>query len=282
MSKNERLVNAFQYLKKKGVFKTQKEAALIMECSRQNMSSALKGEENVLTNSFLIRFASAFPQISLGWLLTGEGTMLKPEPKDFHDSVAELPPHGYLSSDKIASNVIPAQTSEPSEYTTTKSGMKYFQRKDGSLLMQVPIIPQNALGSLPDEYEGDTFNEGYEPMFFDVDGVHHGRYYAFRISGNSMDDGTRGSFEDGDTVLVRELPKDEWMPNLHIKKWKFWVVVFNGNVRLKQIVSQDEDKGTITLHSLNKSPEYTDFTLQLDDIERLFNVVQHIPHAIKF
>lgn len=97
-----------------------------------------------------------------------------------------------------------------------------------------------------------------------------------------MDDGSRRSFENGDTVIVRELPRDEWAPKLRIKDWPFWVVVWNNCVRVKQIVSQDETAGTITLHSLNPSPEYTDFTLSLDDVSRLLNVIRHIPHPILY
>ena len=46
-------------------------------------------------------------------------------------------------------------------------------------------------------------------------------------------------------------------------------------VRLKEVVAHDGP--TITLHSINPSPEYTDFTLNLDDVQRLFNVVKKVP-----
>lgn len=111
--------------------------------------------------------------------------------------------------------------------------------------------------------------------------MHHGRYVAFRVDGDSMDDGTRDSFARRDIVAVRELSRDKWLPRLHYTKWPFWVVVFGNNVRIKQIVNQD-DEGNITFHSLNPSPEYTDFTLRVDEIRRLFNVVKHIPHPREF
>lgn len=105
--------------------------------------------------------------------------------------------------------------------------------------------------------------------------------YAIRmymgVDGDSMDDGTRNGFARKDLVLVRELQRDKWLPRLHYRDWPYWVVVFGNNVRIKQIIDQD-DAGNITLHSLNPSPEYCDFTLNVDDISRLYNVVQHIPH----
>ena len=112
--------------------------------------------------------------------------------------------------------------------------------------------------------------------------VHHGHYYAFVVEGNSMDDGTRRSLEAGDMLLVRELPRDEWAPHLRFKDWPYWVVVWDNNVRVKQITAQDEESGAITLHSLNPSPEYCDFTLPLDRITRLFNVIQHKPQIKTF
>ena len=179
-------------------------------------------------------------------------------------------------------NVTPMRKSELEEYTTTKAGLKFYTREDGQLLMKVPIVPISALGSPADEYQQILEDFDGELVTIEVNEVHHGSYIAFRIEGDSMDDGTWNGFRKGDTVVVRELSRDKWLPKLHIKDWPFWVVVFGNNVRIKQIISQDETTGAITLHSLNPSPEYTDFTLRLDDISRLFNVVQHVPKPRKF
>lgn len=114
-------------------------------------------------------------------------------------------------------------------------------------------------------------------MSFNIDKVYHGKYVAFEVDGDSMDDGTRKSFQRGDVVLARMLDRQHWTTNLHITTWPFWVVCWGNNIRLKQIVSQGE--GNITLHSLNPSPEYTDFTLPLDDVNMLFNVIEVKPKS---
>lgn len=201
---------------------------------------------------------NAFPELNEKWLLTGEGNMLN----DSDVSGTEMP--DVLITEEI--KVMP-------------NGAKYLQKDDGKILMEVPVVPIAALGSPEDEFA--TINKDYEDekLHFVVDGVHHGNYYAFYVQGDSMDDGTRESFEAGDSVLVRELPRDEWPPKLRIKKWPFWVVCWDNNVRIKQIISQDEETGDITLHSLNPSPEYCDFTIPLSRISRLFNVIQRVPKA---
>ena len=76
MTKEERFNKAFSFLKYEGVFKTQEEAGYMMGASRSNISQALKGKESVLTDNFLKRFARAYRQISLNWLLYEEGPML--------------------------------------------------------------------------------------------------------------------------------------------------------------------------------------------------------------
>lgn len=193
---------------------------------------------------------NAAPDLNQEWLLTGKGEML-------------------------VTDVTPMRKSELEEYTETKAGLKFFTREDGQIVMKVPVVPIAAIGSPEDEFaelikehEGDTVSVV-------VDSVHHGSYIAFRVDGDSMDDGTHDSFERGDIVVVRELSRDKWLPKLHFKDWPYWVVCFGNNVRLKQIVAHDGP--TITCHSINPSPEYTDFMLNLDDVQRLFNVVKKAP-----
>ena len=79
MSKKERFERAFYFLKVEGIIRTQIDVANAMGASAPNISSALKGKESILTDSFLTRFAAAFKQISLNWLLYEEGDMLTME-----------------------------------------------------------------------------------------------------------------------------------------------------------------------------------------------------------
>lgn len=208
-------------------------------------------------SSHLLKILNAAPDLNKIWLLTGEGDML-------------------------TTDVVPVRRSELEEYTETNAGLKFFQREDGQLVMKVPVVPIAVLGSPEDEFAEIIRDYDNDTVTIVVDTVHHGNYVAFRVDGDSMDDGTRNSFERGDIVVVRELSRDKWLPKLHYKTWPYWVVVFGNCVRIKQIIDQDETTGTITCHSLNPSPEFTDFTLNLDDIQRLFNVVQKVPQSVTY
>ena len=199
-----------------------------------------------------------FPELSRVWLLTGEGEMI------IDHNVSRL----------INEDV------EPEPYITNSHGIKFYKQGD-HMLMEVPLVPYNALGTPDDEFAELIANrEEGEMRQFKVDKVHHGNYLSFIVDGDSMDDGSRKSFQRGDAVLVRELDRDDWKPKFRINQWPFWVVAWDNCVRLKQIIAQTEN--TITLHSLNPSPEYCDFTIPISSIRRIFNVVKHSPHEIDY
>lgn len=105
MSKKERFNMAYDFLKEEGVFKTQVEAARAMGASAPNISSALKGREGVLTDNFLMRFASAFKQISLTWLLDGNGDMLTVAPNFKSENTPSV-----IESDGVDKDIIEEQT----------------------------------------------------------------------------------------------------------------------------------------------------------------------------
>lgn len=107
-------------------------------------------------------------------------------------------------------------------------------------------------------------------------------YLAFEVRGDSMDDGTRASFEEGDVVLVRELDRIHWRDGIRFKERPYWVVVFDSSVLIKQIVAQNIETGELTFHSLNNSPEYSDFKLNMDQIRALYYVLQKKPKTVNF
>lgn len=76
METSERVKKAYNYLLYRGLITKQKDAADKIGCARVNVSRALNGDEQILTSSFLRRFARAFPDINADWLIYGNGEML--------------------------------------------------------------------------------------------------------------------------------------------------------------------------------------------------------------
>lgn len=168
-------------------------------------------------------------------------------------------------------------TGSSDTYLVTKSGVKYYEMANNRFRMRVPLIPIKAYAKYIDEYrDADFLDDSYEEFDFIVDKIGHGRYFAFEIKGDSMDNDSRKSLSDGDIVLARELAKEHWNNKLHTKDYPNWIIVLDGTVLCKQIVKHDLENKKITCHSLNPSPEYADFHLELHTVRQLCNIVQRV------
>lgn len=227
-------------------------------------SGWISGKRGVGKN-VIDKIISKFPQINAHWLLTGEGKMINTYKEDTQEAIL-------------------IELNEPSgEFIRESNNVKYYDIGNGLYRMTVPFVPYNAYGRFANESDSlEADRDEWETIDFIVDKQGHGKYYSFEVKGESMDDGTRTSFEEHDKLLVRELDRVHWKDGLRYNKYPFWVIVFDNSVLIKQIIDQDLETGDIVCHSLNQSPEYSDFTINLDDVKRLFNVLQKIPKIVKY
>lgn len=79
MNKQERLQEVYRYLVFSHNVEKQKDLAKALSRNENNISRALKGDPRCLTDRLFKAIAARYPFISLGWLLTGEGSMLNKE-----------------------------------------------------------------------------------------------------------------------------------------------------------------------------------------------------------
>lgn len=106
-----------------------------------------------------------------------------------------------------------------------------------------------------------------------------GNYTVIEIGGNSMDDNSNRSICDGDKLLVKEL-QDNYTNKLIPFRQFLFVIVSREGVVCKQITNHDVEKGLITCHSFN--PTYSDYTIDLRDVYKLFYVKKIVERRIKF
>ncbi len=153
-----------------------------------------------------------------------------------------------------------------------KCETKYYECSNGIYRMIVPFMPINAYAGYVDNYVDAVYVDNLEECEFYVRRIRSGRYFAFEIKGDSMDDGSKMSISNKDIVLARVLSFDLW-ENLHIEKYKRWIIIHKNTILCKQIVGQT-DNGEIICHSLNPSPEYSDFSVSLKDVKQLLNIIK--------
>lgn len=173
-----------------------------------------------------------FPDLNTSWLLTGEGSMLKSDINN-KDEVKAMKPES---------------------------------------VMMVPLVSQYAHAGYMSGFADVSYMDSLPKIPWPMDEEHHGEYVCFEVRGDSMDDGMRHSYAQGDIVLCRNVDRLYWLKKLHFKQWNAFVIVHKEGIVLKQIVAHDVEKGIITVHSYN--PYYEDFNIDLRDVYQILNVVK--------
>ena len=179
---------------------------------------------------------NAYPSISLDWLITGNGQMINQQTE---------------------------QTPIKNEVTQITTGG----------VMMVPLVNQYAHAGYMTGYADAVYVESLPKIPWIVDHEYKGKYVSFEVRGDSMDDGMKHSYEQGDILLGREIYQEYWKCKLHINTWDAFIIVHKTDgIVVKQIIDHDVENGVITCHSFN--PLYPDFKIDLREVAQLFNVVK--------
>lgn len=162
------------------------------------------------------------------------------------------------------------------ELTGDEENSPFIDIGNGQYIMVVPIVPIKAQAGYIQNYNDEKYIEENftEKHTFSVSRVYRGRYMAFIVDGDSMDDRTSDAIIEGSTVTGREIQKHHWRNKFHINRYKDYVIVHSDAIFVKRIIEHDTINGTILCHSLNPNKDlYADFELNLDECLQIFNVV---------
>ena len=116
--------------------------------------------------------------------------------------------------------------------------------------------------------------ESLDRIGFVVDKIQDAPCIAFELTNSSMDNGLSIGVPNNAIVLGRQLPKNELARVVGSNNRTICLLVYERGVMCKEILAYDEKSETVICHSLNDSPEYADFTMPLDAIKQLFEVVK--------
>ena len=144
---------------------------------------------------------------------------------------------------------------------------KQFPKRVG-----IPLVSQYAYAGYLSGYADPEYLETLPIIDFTPDREMTGNWLAFEVKGDSMDDGSRDSYCQGDIVITREVEPHLWRDSrLHYNKRDF-VIVHEEGILLKRVTDHDVESHTIVIHSLN--PIYPDRTLNLAQVRQIFSVVE--------
>ncbi len=141
--------------------------------------------------------------------------------------------------------------------------------------MLMPLAEFNIQAGLLSSYQDADFLMDLSQHGILVDKPLQGRYVAFRVNGDSMDDGSNNAITRNSIVSTRELLRHHWTDKLRYRDFPYWVIYTTQSKMplLKEIIEHNTEEGYIVCHSLNDSPEFTDFKLHINDIQALFYVI---------
>lgn len=257
---HENLRKVIGWLILQGRAASQRELATRMGYNPSAFSQILNGHVPV-SDKFLNRLAAFESKININWIKYDKGEML-------------------FSSNPLVESSVTGEQDDFEYFTENNNGARFYKRGD-QLYMTVRHVPFAAFGRFANESDRlDPQYDEWREETYEVDRVARGHYLSFEVQGDSMDTGTRQSFEAGDKVLCRELERVFWRDRIRFESHPYWVVVFGSSVLIKQMTAQDMERGVLTFHSLNPSPQYADFELNMDEIRMLFYVIKKKPREI--
>jgi len=150
---------------------------------------------------------------------------------------------------------------------------------DGLYALTAEFVPVKARAGYLEGYADPEYIETLPKYTATVSHIPKGKYRYFEASGDSMNDGTiENAILDGTVLQCRKILPHHWAGKLHSHKWSSFVFVHRTEgIIVKQVSGQNLETGDVTLSSLNPDKKkYPDFTVNLDDIREIYNVVKRI------
>lgn len=223
-------------------------------------SGYVSGIKSGVGSSTIGKIQSAFPDLNTSWLLTGQGDK--------------------LNSKTTSNNAKPLHEVQ---YPIEPGESPFIDMGNGQYTMLVPLVDEYAYGSFPAGFKDPEYVEDLKKISITVDKQHRGKYFAFEIIGDSMEnyeskESAKKSIAEGSIVVGREIQRSHWKSRLHYHNWAAFVVIHKEyGIACKTILNQDVEDGVIHLGSFNSDKtKHKDFAWSLDDIQAIFNVVRII------
>ena len=161
------------------------------------------------------------------------------------------------------------------QYLPGKDRKKQLRRtlQNGKKIIDVPLVSKELYEDYANTLDETKFTDTLPHMGFVMEHFEERMFRGFEITGNAMDNSSRDSMPDGTIVLTYKISENELKTTLENKSIKYFIIVYKNAVLCKEILCFDKGKNGITCHSINPSPEYSDFTISLSDVKQFCAII---------
>lgn len=272
-----RLNEVIGYIQYKTGYKTQTAIAEKIEFSRNNLSSATKGDDKYLTEGLADKIATAFPEINKDWLLTGNGSMLIPQTEEFvpeeeeEDDLVlflrdERKSYDITLTDIYEKTKIPVKTLKEAQ-----NGISELSKKQRNILSKYidevrEYFQNESIGKPKGTPTGYYYPEVYAKAGFDISAfnnemqrlpVYIPNFSKDVIFINVYGDSMYPKYKAGDVIGIK--PVDF----LYLVFGHPYVVVFdNGDVNIKYVRRGSDDEH-VNLESENPKYDPREYPLRI-------------------
>lgn len=105
------------------------------------------------------------------------------------------------------------------------------------------------------------------------------QYTIFNVVGDSMDNGKRKSFEDGDTIYTKQVETSDFARAIQGDLGSYWVICTDEGALLRQVVSYDDESG---MHCKAINTQYDDLFVGLAEVRSMYRVMMLQPKTIYY
>ena len=286
-----RLNKVISYIQYKTKYKTQTAIAEKIEFSRNNLSSATKGEDKYLTEGLADKIVAAFPEISKDWLLTGKGSMitqqieevvpeeeeesyLRTERNKYGLSLQDIHEHTQISVKDLSlydsgEKEIPKKVRRILEGFFERVELEYENRDEDEERerTEIPILITNEMSKdvlvpyydvdFAGGWNSDELFTQHKPSFFITIPDFKRAELACNLIGNSISQ----RIKSGSIIGLRKV--NDWQT--YFPTNEVYAVVMQNNLRTVKLVRRAKEKGFIELVPA-PLPEYNDPPYQTETV----------------
>ena len=146
--------------------------------------------------------------------------------------------------------------------------------KTDSLNFEVPLIPFQEYASFIEIQDDENKMENlFNKTYFSFKNVLEVQYFAFKVLNEGMNNGKIFDTPSSAIVLTSKIDRENWINDLKTENLYGYVLLFKTGIFHKDL-ELEKDQKTIICKSRNKSSEFPNFKIKIDNIHSLYKVLK--------